>query len=124
MDEAARLNVRVHLAHLDRDLLGFYSHERRTAYINLSLTPDEIRETLAHELGHAYHGHTCTEGNEDAADRRAALLLVDPDLYAKAELLHHHPAAIGEALGLSEHIIRIWRDWWIPKISERLHRHA
>ena len=121
--EAGRLGVQIHAAHLDGDLLGFYSHHERRIYFDIRLTPMERVEVVAHELGHAYHGHSCDDDlSERQADRRAALLLVDPEAYRSAERENPHPRHIAESLGLSVHLVKVWRDWWLPQI--RAHRIA
>lgn len=117
MDEAKRLGVRVHMAHLPRQTSGYYDHAKRRIAIDITLTPQEHREVLAHELGHAFHGHTCgSAAHEQQADRRAALLLVDPDAYAHAEREHPAVGAIAERLEVDPHYVHVWRQHWLPRI--------
>ncbi len=117
IEEAARLGVQVHMSYLPRDVSGYYEHSAKRIALDIRLTPQEHREVLAHELGHAFHGHTCgTAAHEQQADRRAALLLVDPDDYARAEREHPAVGAIAERLELDPHYVLVWRQWWLPKI--------
>lgn len=73
------------LTHLKK--LGYYQQHLKLIVIN-NQTPIEYRVyALAHELGHAYHGHNCgTPHAEHYADQYAAKLLINPDTYRQAEL--------------------------------------
>lgn len=114
MNEASRMGIRVHLAHLDDDLLGFYDHEASEIVVGLDLTMPELKEVLAHELGHALHCHDCSNPmNERQADRYAALLLVDPGEYAIAEEIADHPASIANELGVTEKVIRDFQTYYL-----------
>lgn len=67
---------------------------------------------LAHELGHAHYndppGHH--GAHEQRADRFAARLLISPVEYAMAEHAYGtHPAHIAHELGVTTHLIRVWR---------------
>lgn len=123
IEEAARMGVQIHVAVLDDDLRGFYSHRLRVIVVRLGLSRAQMRETLAHELGHAFYGHDCdsstTPEQERQADRRGALLLVDPDAYARAEVLNDHPGFIARELGLTTHVVEVWRATWLPRLIER-----
>lgn len=75
------------------------------------------RVTLAHEIGHAYYGHTWTddprqhEAQERQADRHAAQLLITKADYAQAEALTGpHPGAIARELGVTRRLVELWRD--------------
>ena len=67
---------------------------------------------LAHELGHAHYndppGHH--GAHEQRADRFAARLLISPVEYAMAEHAYGpHPAHIAHELGVTTHLINVWR---------------
>lgn len=114
MNEASRMGIRVHLAHLDEDLLGFYDHDASEIVVGLSLTMPELKEVLAHELGHALHCHDCSNRkNERQADRYAAKLLVNSSDYAAAERIADHPALIANELGLTEKVVRDYQDYFL-----------
>lgn len=74
------------------------------------------RVTLAHELGHAWHGHDWTrdhdrERDERQADLYAARLLIRPSDYAFAEqIVGCHPGALAKELGVTRRLIEIWQD--------------
>jgi Zn-dependent peptidase ImmA (M78 family) len=123
IEEAARLGVKVHIAEMDGDLRGFYSHRHRVIVVRLGMSRAQLNETLAHELGHAFYGHECTTAQmaeqERQADRRGALLLVDPDAYAAAEAFNPHVNHIAAELELTPHVIEVWRSTWLPRILER-----
>lgn len=68
--------------------------------------------TLAHELGHAHYNDPpgCMPRYEQRADRFAARLLISPTEYAAAETLYGpHPARIAHELGVTTHLIHVWR---------------
>lgn len=114
MAEAKRLGVRVHVARLDEPFMGIYDDERSSIFIQLGLTMPEVKETLAHELGHAYYRHPCSSGtNERQADRRAAWLLIDVAEYQTAERIDSNAASIAAELGLTEAVIRNFQTYWL-----------
>lgn len=93
-------------------LRGVYEHDARTITLNAWLSAEQQRYTLAHELGHAWHGHTfvglphADEEAERLADEHAASLLILPDAYAHAERLRGpHPGAIGDELGVHPRVV-------------------
>lgn len=84
--------------------------------INSRMTEPYQREVLAHELGHAWHGHDWRhphdqERDERQADLYAARLLISPTEYALAEAICEHPAAIARELAISTDLVTIWQDW-------------
>ena len=86
----------------------------RIILIDSTLTGRRQREALAHELGHAHHGHAHGIGHsspalERQADLYAARLLISPVEYAAAEQLHSHPGAIAKELGVSQYLIELWQ---------------
>lgn len=119
-EEAKRLHVHVKVAKLAISRRGFYSPAKNTIYINRSLTQDQRREALAHELAHCFYGHDCTsELNERQADNRAALMLIDPDLYRRAALINPHPNYVAIELGLTSHIVEVWQEHWLPQLAAK-----
>ena len=124
---AALMGVRVHVAHLEQGVMGEWYASEREVYVDLRLSPIEQRCTLAHELGHAYHGHhLCEErsGAEDQADTFAAQLLIDPDLYASLERagLSHHD--IAEEIGVTEELLHVFMQRCLTKVDGVTYVHA
>ena len=119
MNEAKRLGVRVQLAHIDSDEIeAHYDVETATVTVDLGLTWCEVKDALAHELGHALYGHHCsTPANERAADRRAAELLIDPLAYRTAEILDPDPQAIADEIGVTRRIVRVYQDEHLPRVA-------
>jgi len=114
MEEAKRLGVRVHLAHLDDPFLGLYDDAESRIYLRLGMPMAEVKETLAHELAHAYYRHPCSSGpHERNADRRGAWLLVDPDAYAAAERISSDVWFIAEELGLTPSVVENYQRYWL-----------
>lgn len=107
---ATMLGVRVHVAHLPHPYMGYYDAENKAVVYDFNLTPVERVSVLAHELGHAFYDHRCTDDPdaEEAADLYAAYLLIDPDAYAAAEAIDPSPGAIAEELGVTEDLVRVF----------------
>lgn len=90
----------------------------RTISLRADLPARAQRCTLAHELGHAVLGHIAgphlpawvVEKQERAADRWAAETLISEDDYRSAEqALGPHPGAIAVELGVTVHLLEVWR---------------
>ena len=90
----------------------------RTISLRADLPARARRCTLAHELGHAVLGHAAgpdlpqwvVEKQERAADRWAAETLISEDAYKSAEAaLGPHPGAIAAELGVTVHLLEVWR---------------
>ncbi|XBH22725.1 ImmA/IrrE family metallo-endopeptidase [Jonesiaceae bacterium BS-20] len=80
--------------------------------VDSGITERRQRETIAHELGYAYYGHSHGAEHDDEIYERqansfAARLLVDPVEYAIAESLHPHPGAIAKELGVSQYLVEL-----------------
>lgn len=104
---ADALGIPVTTARLGADLLGLYDAERHAIALAEGLTPVERRCVLAHELGHAVHGHRSgSPCNERVADAFAARLLVDPEALQRAALWTHEPWELAEELDLTEGVVR------------------
>nr|WP_296103142.1 ImmA/IrrE family metallo-endopeptidase [uncultured Corynebacterium sp.] len=72
---------------------------------------------LAHELGHAHYGDPPGHhgAHEIRADRFAARLLISEDEYRLAEILYGpHPGAIAHELGVTNHLVAVWRNTHRP----------
>ncbi|GEB44251.1 MULTISPECIES: ImmA/IrrE family metallo-endopeptidase [Microbacterium] len=109
---AARLGVTVHVAHLPEPYRGFYDHERRMIVYDFTLTPVERACVVAHELGHAFHGHRGPGDPraEAAADAYAARLLVDPERFARLEAMGLPENDIAEELGVTPKLLRVFLE--------------
>lgn len=108
--EASQCGATVAIAYLRPGLRGHYDEDRREILLDIRLTMPEMKEALAHELGHALYGHTCsTDSNERQAWRRAAELLVDLTDYVLAEAIDPDPQFIADELGLTRPGVRAYR---------------
>ena len=109
---AAQLGVSVHMAHLPEPYRGFYDSARRIVVYGFDLTPVEKVSVLAHELGHAFYDHQCygDSAAEEAADRYAARLLIDPLEYASAESIDASPDAIADELGVLPKLVLAYQQ--------------
>ncbi|GAB3616040.1 hypothetical protein GCM10027416_05970 [Okibacterium endophyticum] len=118
--EAHRLGLSVHAAHLPDDRLGLYVPSENRIYFDLDLTPSEQRSALAHELGHAYHGHVCDDArSERQADAWAAEMLVDPVAFAAAERINSDTHSIAEELNVTVKIIEDYRTYCLQRLGDR-----
>lgn len=119
MAEAARLGARVQLGHLDgRTLCGIYNEAERLITVEIGLAMPQLKETLAHELGHCFHADVESSPlHERRADRYAARLLIDPMAYKAAELIDPDPAAIAAELGQTRRMVRLFQKEWLPTLS-------
>lgn len=119
---AASYGVRIELCHI-ADANGFYDADASKILIELSLTPDEKRCTIAHELGHVHHGHTCGGGHDSTVERQArayaAYLLVHPTNYAEAEHVSADAFHIAEELGVTVEVIDDYRAMCLQRLGER-----
>ncbi len=114
------MGVRVHGVHLDDGGLGYYSPSEGRIYFDLSLTPDERRCTIAHELGHAHHGHTCDSLTaERQADTFAAELLIDPAEYAALEQVSTDRFYIADELGITIDLLDHYRTHCLQRLGAR-----
>jgi Zn-dependent peptidase ImmA (M78 family) len=108
---AGERGIRVHVAHLPKPYRGYYDGARHLIVIDFELTPLEQLEVLAHELGHAHHGHDCEDDPdfEMAADVFAAHLLIDPAAYARLEAITTDPDTVAEELGVTPYLLDVWQ---------------
>ena len=115
---AAEHGIRVHAAHLEPGVLGEWYADTREIFYDITLTPDEAVCTVAHELGHAHHGHRC-EGDprdEKQADEYAAALLINPKLLAHLERLGLSKHDIAEELRVSEELLDAFLGRWVTRL--------
>lgn len=98
------------------DIAGWFPRSRRVLY-KVDMPSPEILCSVAHELGHAYHGDECVDGHlrharqEARADRWAVRALICPSAYEKAEaLVGSHPGALAHELNVTVEFVHIWRD--------------
>lgn len=87
--------------------------------VRIGMDDAETLCALAHELGHAHYndppGHD--PRFEARADRFAAQLLISPIDYALAERAYGpHPSRLAAELGVTLHLINVWRDLHERKI--------
>lgn len=119
---AASYGVRVEMCHIE-DALGFYDHEEGRVYVDIALTPNEKRATLAHELGHVHYGHSCDAGPNSPEERQArafaAQLLVHPADYAEAEHISSDAFHIADELGVTVNVIDDYRAMCLQRLGER-----
>lgn len=97
-------------------LRGLYEHDVETITINSTMSRNQIRYAVAHELGHAWHGHRWVgdphgdAANERLADQHAARLLINSAEYARAEaLVGPHPGALALELDLDPCVVLAWQ---------------
>lgn len=90
------------------------------------------RITLAHEIGHWFHGHDWSgdhdhDRDEREADMYAASLLIPAGEYARAEqLVGCHPGALARELGVTARLVefrrqQLERDARILAVADEFH---
>lgn len=89
---------------------------RKTVSIRKGLHPIQHLCTLAHELGHAHHGHVpgatgwVHARQEREANEWAAGFLISQGDYQRAEeVCEGHVGGIASELGVTQEIVRAWR---------------
>lgn len=127
------LLARVHAMglHVKFDNLGRRHGEIRSSgliVINDHRSLKAMRIALAHEVGHAVHGHDWTTARHDVLrDERqaktfAARLLVSPEAYRDAEREVGTDARhLARRLDVTAELIELWRDSWEREIAARSH---
>ncbi|MBP2319614.1 ImmA/IrrE family metallo-endopeptidase [Nesterenkonia lacusekhoensis] len=108
---AHRMGVRVeHRTSLRRGRWGEYDHRHREIRLLTGLGPVQYRSTLAHELGHAHHGHWWTSlRHEDQADTYAAWLLISPAEWTLATAIYPDcPQSVAAELGVLPRLVEIY----------------
>lgn len=107
----------VHIEYRDqlrRGRWGEYDHRHRTIRLLSRLGAVQWRSTLAHELGHARHGHWWTSlRHEDQADEWAARVLIRPAEWSLAIALHPDcPQSVASELGVLPRLVEVYAGWW------------
>ncbi|MCH1884189.1 ImmA/IrrE family metallo-endopeptidase [Agrococcus sp. ARC_14] len=103
----SQLRVDVRSAPLPSGWLGAYDHTAARILLLPGLTPVEQRSVLAHELGHALRMDTGdSAAAERAAERFAALLLIDPAALKAAVAWARDETELAEELGVTVDIVR------------------
>jgi len=97
----------------------------RVITLNLGLTHPEQRSTLAHECGHAYFGHDCTDPvAERRARKYAATLLIDPSEYARLERINPDRHWLAEEFAVTVDIIDDYEDLCLTPLHGVTYAHA
>ncbi len=108
---AAALGVSVVCAVLPPRLRGFYDDRERRIALDARLTWRELLSVLAHELGHAHHGHTASDDeSERQADEWAAAFLIDPILWEMYTSVSEAPAFLEDVFCVEPHILTAYRS--------------
>ncbi|WP_162819204.1 ImmA/IrrE family metallo-endopeptidase [Leifsonia aquatica] len=90
--------------------LGEYLDDERKIRIRANLTHTFEEEALYHEYAHAlYRDRSCDPRLEHRALREAARLIIDPEAYARAEIVNPNPLAIARELDVTLHMIEVYQ---------------
>lgn len=120
LGEARRLGVSVHIAHItdDPSLRGYFLPDTRMVVLRMGMTRAQTRSVLAHELGHAFHGHHCDSATaERQADGWAAAFLIDPERYAELEQLSADRHFLADELDVTPDIIDAYREQCLVRLG-------
>lgn len=98
---------------------GEYDHRRRTIRLLSGLGPIQYRSTLAHELGHAHHGHRwSSRRHEQQADTYAARILISPAEWSLATAVYPDcPQSVAAELGVLPRLVEAYAETIAPVIS-------
>jgi len=114
---AAAQGIEIHVSHLEEDVHGYWSPDERRIYHDWSLTPNEARVAVAHELGHAHYGHRCDSSrHEYQADYYSASLLIDPAEYARIEALNPEQNHIADELSVTVELIQFFEQHCLTRL--------
>jgi hypothetical protein len=92
----------------DIDRWARYDHQSRTITAWASLGAVQWRCAVAHELGHAHHGHEHGHPKQEReADAYAVDLLITPGEWQLATLLHCSPVAVADELGVTPRMVKV-----------------
>lgn len=117
---AAEYGLRIHASRLPGDVLGLYSPAESRIYFDLSLTPNERRVVIAHELGHAFFGHDSdSPANERLADTYAAEMLINPVEYAELERISCDPHYLAEELNITADLVIHYQGACLQRLGSR-----
>lgn len=91
--------------------MGAFSFLGRHIYLLRGMSPVRERSVLAHELGHAYYGHTeSNAANEGAASRWAASQLINAEDYRLAREGAPSLSVIADRLGVTLDVAQTYRQ--------------
>lgn len=92
--------------------MAWWNPETRTIKVRDGLPYRKTRSLIAHELGHAYYGHTVsTPKNERQADSYAAQILITEEAYRRAEEAYGTSIEkLAYELDVMPSIITAWRQ--------------
>lgn len=124
---ANRLGYQVHISDIEDDpeLLGYTVPGEGIIVLRLGMTRRQMRTTLAHELGHAYYGHTCdSRPNEDQAWAFAARLLIDAEDYAAHERVSADPHYLADELNVTVQLVQAFREHCLTALRGVGYAHA
>lgn len=122
LQEAHRLDVSVHMAHIEDDdeLLGYFNAQTRMVVLRIGMTRTQTRCVLAHEIAHVILGHECSTGRTERQARRiAASLLINADDYARAERIESESHWIAEELNVTAEIVDDYRQFCLQRLGSR-----
>lgn len=91
---------------------AFWDASSRTIAVKEGLPARYTRSLIAHELGHAHHGHTkSAPKSERQANEYAAHILIDEDEYRQAESAYGTDVeTLAFILNVSPGLIEVWRE--------------
>lgn len=116
--KAAEYGVHVHVWGLPEGKRGLYDDEEKRIYLNLRLTHNERRSTLAHEIGHAHYRHSCHSPKaERQARAHAARLLIDPDTFARLERINPDQHWLAEEFSVTPQIIFDYEKYCLTRLT-------
>ncbi len=106
-----------------RSAHGLWIPEHNTIVIRSGLRRIHDRVALTHEIGHAIHGHDCSEPKQELqADIFAAKKLIDPKLLKRLKPYRDDVAALALELGVTQRLLRIFFEHcWHDQLGQRLH---
>lgn len=106
------MGVRVeHHPYLPRGRWGEYRHGRKVIRLLSCLAPVQYRSTLAHELGHAAHGHRrTTSRTELEADVWAARHLIEPQQWWHVVGAYDDVLTVASELGVVPELVRVYAE--------------
>lgn len=116
---ASHLGYQLHMKHLDdREVQAVTDTTERSITFEWDLTPSEQRSAIAHELGHAWHGHDCsTPRFEREADAWAADYLIDTRTYADLEREGHSIDEMADHFGVTERVVHAFREHCLQQLG-------
>lgn len=124
---ANQLGYQVHISDIEDDpeLLGYTVPSEGIIVLRLGMTQNQTLSVLAHELGHAYHGHDCdSRRNEDQANAFAARLLIDAADYADLERVNADPHYLADELNVTVDLIHAYRQHCLTALRGIGYAHA